>query len=83
MSILGMPHLAVRPQITYTNGPSGGPMAKAKTADEDTRTQRQKFIDAAREHGADESPEGYRSVMRKIATAPTKQVKKAAKKRKR
>ena len=57
-------------------------MAKAKTA-EDTRTQRQKFIDAAREHGADESPEGYRNVMRTIATAQTKQVKRAAKKRKR
>lgn len=55
-------------------------MAQPKT---DTRTQRQKFIDAAREHGADESPDGYRDIMRRVATAPTKKVKKAAKKRKR
>ena len=58
-------------------------MAKAKTADEDTRTQRQKFIDAARELGTDESEDAFQRVVRKIASAPGAKAKKAAKKRKR
>jgi hypothetical protein len=76
-----MAHLAVWPQITYSGQPSGGPMAKAKTA-EDTRTQRQKFIDAAREHGASEDIDVFRRVARTIATAPVTKAKKAARKRK-
>lgn len=56
-------------------------MAKSKPF-EDTRTQRQKFIDAAREVGASEDPEVFRRVARSIATAPVKKAKKAARKRK-
>lgn len=56
-------------------------MAKAKT--EDTRTQRQKFIDAAREHGASEEAASWNRALVGVAKAPTKKVKKAAKKRKR
>lgn len=56
-------------------------MAKAKTDVEDTRTQRQKFIDTAREHGADADGDALRRAVRAVATAPTKKVKKAAKKR--
>jgi len=77
-----MAHLAVQPQITYTGQPSGGPMAKAKT-DEDTRTQRQKFIDAAREMGASESPAIFKRALEKVAKAPGAKAKKAAKKPKR
>ena len=55
-------------------------MAKAKPT-EDTRTQRQKFIDAAREHGADADQDALRSIVRKIATAPVKKPKKASKRR--
>jgi hypothetical protein len=49
----------------------------------DTRTQRQKFIDAARELGTDESEDAFRRVVRKIASAPGAKAKKAAKKPKR
>jgi hypothetical protein len=55
-------------------------MAKAKSG---YMSQREKFIQAARELGADEDPEAFRRIVRKVATAPTKKVKKAAKKRKR
>ena len=41
-------------------------MAKAKT-EEDTRTQRQKFIDTAREHDADGGADAFRSAVRKVA----------------
>lgn len=44
----------------------------------DTRTQRQKFIDAAREHGASESKDGFRKAVRSVA-APAKKPKKGAK----
>jgi hypothetical protein len=57
-------------------------MAKAKTA-EDTRTQRQKFIDAAKEFGASESNDFFKRAVRAVATAPGAKAKKAAKKRKR
>ncbi|WP_155831267.1 hypothetical protein [Hyphomicrobium sp. 802] len=46
------------------------PEAKAK----DTRTQRQKFIDAAKEHGADGDKDAFRSAVRKIAK-PSKKIK--------
>jgi hypothetical protein len=52
-------------------------MTKTKAEKPDTRTQRQKFIDAAREHGADGDEETFRRTLRKVATAP---VSKAAKK---
>ena len=50
---------------------------------EDTRTQRQKFIDAARELGASESQAIFEHALRKVAKAPGAKAKKAAKKRKR
>ena len=57
-------------------------MAKTKPV-EDTRTQRQKFIDTAREHGADEDVEAFRRIVRRVATAPTPtKAKKAARKHK-
>lgn len=34
---------------------------------EDTRTQAQKFADAAREHGADQDEEAFKGVLRKLA----------------
>jgi hypothetical protein len=57
-------------------------MAKAKPA-EDTRTQRQKFIDAAREHGADADQDALRSIVRRVATAPVEKPKKGTRKAKR
>ena len=82
---LPMAHLAVPKgrKSVYTLEPSGGPMAKAKIEDEDTRTQRQKFIDAARELGTNDSEEAFQRVVRKIASAPGAKAKKAAKKPKR
>jgi hypothetical protein len=54
-----------------------------KTAEaEDTRTQRQKFIDAAREAGASEDEAAFERSLRRIATAPVQKAKKAARKRK-
>ena len=52
-------------------------MAKAQAA-EDTRTQRQKFIEAARKHGASEDPDAFRRAVRSIATAPPMPKPKAA-----
>ena len=57
-------------------------MAQAKP---DNRAQRQKFIDAAREVGAETDRDAFRSIVRKIATATSSaesKGKKAAKKRK-
>jgi hypothetical protein len=56
-------------------------MAKAKPA-KDTRTQHQKFVDTAKEHGADGDVDAFRRAVRSIATAapmpkPKKGVKKA------
>lgn len=53
-------------------------MTKPKTAERDARTQKQKFIDAAREHGADGTADTFRDALRKVATAPVS--KKTAKK---
>lgn len=44
------------------------------------RTQRQKFIDKARELGADESPEAFKRVLTAIAKAPGPAAKNTAKK---
>lgn len=55
-------------------------MAKTKETADDGRTQRQKFIDAAREHGADGDEDTFRRAVRKVATAPVSKPKKAARK---
>jgi hypothetical protein len=68
--------LAVQPQITYSEQP-----AHRKAAAEDTRSQRQKSIDAALEHGASEDADAFRRALRK-ATAPVTKPKKASRKRK-
>ena len=57
-------------------------MAQRKAVS-DGKTQHQRFVEAARKLGADEDAEAFRRIVRKVATAPTKKVKKAAKKRKR
>lgn len=54
-------------------------MPKTKKQEEDTRSQRQKFIDAAREHEADSDADAFRRVVRKVATAPVAKPKKGAK----
>ncbi len=55
--------------------------ANGKKTPDDGKTQHQRFVEAARALGADEDPEVLRRVVRAVATAPTKKVKKAAKKR--
>lgn len=55
-------------------------MAKSKATAEDGRSQSQKFIDAAREHGADGDETAFRSAVRKVASAPPTKAKKAARK---
>lgn len=54
-------------------------MPKAPKPDEDTRTQRQKFIDAARKHGTAEDEDAFRRAVRKVATAPVEKPKKGGK----
>ena len=54
-------------------------MAQRKPA-EDTRTQRQKFIDAAGEHGASESADVFRKAARGVTTAPVTKPMKASRK---
>ena len=54
-------------------------MAKSKAAD-GGKTQRQKFIEAARELGADGDEDTFRRAVRKIATAPVSKAKKPARK---
>jgi hypothetical protein len=66
-----MAHLAARQQISYIAQPSGGPMAEAKTAVSDGKTRHQRFVEMARELGADTDPEAFRSIVRKVATANT------------
>lgn len=56
-------------------------MPKPKPA-EDGKTQRQKFIEAAKKLGADSDTDTFRSAVRKIATAPVSKAKKAAAKSK-
>lgn len=45
-------------------------MAAKPKPEIDTRTQRQKFIDKARELGTDESPEVFERTIKAIALAP-------------
>ena len=55
-------------------------MAQRKPVEAD-KTQRQKFIDAAREHGADVGDaEAFRRAVRQVATAPVAKPKKASRK---
>jgi hypothetical protein len=49
-----------------------------RKTDRDDRTQRQKFIDAAQEHGADGDEGAFRNAVRKIATASIGKAKKVA-----
>lgn len=58
-------------------------MAKTKDAADDGKSQRQKFIDAAREHGADGDETSFFNVVRKVATAPVPKGKGTAAKSKR
>jgi hypothetical protein len=55
-------------------------MVKAKTAEKDTRSQRQKFIDAARKFDTSESVDLFRRAVRQVATAPVAKPKKKARK---
>jgi hypothetical protein len=56
-------------------------MAKAKSTVEDGKTQHQRFVEAAKKLGADTDKETFRTIVRTVATAPTKKVKKASKTR--
>lgn len=49
-------------------------------AGSDDRNQSQKFIDTARELGADSDEETFKLALRKVATAPVSKAKKAARK---
>ena len=53
-------------------------MPQTKKPDTDTRSQRQKFIDAAREAGVSEDEGAFRRAVRKVAAAPPAKPKKAA-----
>jgi hypothetical protein len=55
-------------------------MAPRRTADTDRRSQRQKFLDAAREVGASGDEHAFKKAVRKVATAPPTKPKKAARK---
>ena len=55
------------------------PWTKPKTA-EDPRTQREKFVDAAKEYGASDSADFFRRAVRSVATAPVTKPKKASRK---
>lgn len=46
----------------------------------DGKSQRQRFIEAARELGADEGEDAFRRIVRKVATAPIDKPKKGSKK---
>lgn len=54
-------------------------MARRKPAADDGRTQRQKFIDKAKELGADEDDGAFERALGVIARAPAGAAKKAAK----
>ena len=58
-------------------------MAKSKSPEATYMTQRQKFLDAAREHGASEDADTFKRALRTVASAPGAKAKKAAKKPKR
>ena len=65
-------HLAVRQQIAYN-----GTMADRKAT---PKTQRQRFIETARELGADDGEAAFERALKKIGSAPGAKAKKAARK---
>ncbi|MTD94106.1 hypothetical protein GIW81_07110 [Hyphomicrobium sp. xq] len=58
-------------------------MAQRKATTDDGKSQRQKFIDAAKEHGADADEGTFRRAVRTVATAPAVKAKKPSGTRKR
>jgi hypothetical protein len=54
-------------------------MTKTKPAPKDTRSQRQKFIDKARELETDDSPEAFDRALTTLAKAPVSKAKKSTK----
>jgi len=70
-----MAHLAVRGQIIYI-----GAMPQTKKPETDKRSQRQKFMDAAREAGASGDDHVFRKAVKRVASAPSAKPKKAARK---
>ncbi|MGE0629106.1 MAG: hypothetical protein AB7O43_14875 [Hyphomicrobiaceae bacterium] len=70
-----MPALPLASYGPATKGANS--MDKAKPAG---KSQRQKFVDAAREHGADGNDETFKHIVRKVASAPPGKPKKAARK---
>ena len=52
-------------------------MAQPRKTDDDTRTQRQKFIDVAKEHGADGDQDALRRAVRAVAKAQPRKAKKS------
>jgi hypothetical protein len=56
---------------------------RKRTAPDDGKTQSQRFIEAARELGADGDAETFRRAVRTIATAAPKRAKKKTARRKR
>lgn len=54
-------------------------MARDK-ANKNGKTQSQRFIEAARELGADGNEDAFRRAVRKVASAPSQKPKKAARK---
>ena len=54
-----------------------------KAVTDDGKTQRQRFIEAARALGADSTSDAFRKAVRKVATAPPQKAKKAARRAKR
>ena len=55
-------------------------MAPQKKSENDNRSQRQKFLDAAREHGVSGDEHSFRKAVKRVATAPSAKPKKAARK---
>ena len=57
-------------------------MAQRKSTEDDGKSQRQRFIEAAREHGADGDQDAFRRAVRTVATSPPRKPKKGSRKRK-
>ena len=57
-------------------------MTQAKKPETDKRSQRQKFIDAAREAGASGDENVFRKAVKRVASVPPAKPKKAARKSK-
>lgn len=57
-------------------------MPQAKKPETDTRSQRQKFMDAAREAGTSGDEHVFRKAVKRVASAPPAKPKKAARKSK-